>query len=142
MARGLLTSNESETVNYGAPNLSKRIRKLTGRRGNVQWPLLFGDSLNTAYRSSLIPCLSSVRLFGCFLTANWRYCMFLPKIPILFHIDAIQCRPLKPDILAKITVNEWYRIMSNYNHALAFYPKLELIGSRSQLPNRENSYGR
>lgn len=68
--------------------------------------------------------------------------MFLPKTPIIFHIGDVRYRPLKLDFLAKITVKEWCHIMTNNNHALAFYPKLELIGSWSQLPKRKNSYGR
>jgi len=68
--------------------------------------------------------------------------MFLPKIPKLFHIGDDQYRPLKLDALFKSTVKEWCHIMSNYNHALAFYLKLELIDSWSQLPKRKNSYGR
>ena len=68
--------------------------------------------------------------------------MFLSKLPIFFHISDVQYRPQKQAVLAKITMNGRNHIMAIIIHALAFYHKLGLIGSWSQLSNRAKSYGR
>lgn len=68
--------------------------------------------------------------------------MFLPKMPIFSHKGDVQCCPLKQDALVKITMKGRSHIMAIYIHALAFYHKLGLIGSWSQLSNRAKSYGR
>ena len=68
--------------------------------------------------------------------------MFLPKVTIFFRVDDARCRSLKQEVLGKITMKGRNHIMAIYIHALAFYHKLGLIGSRTKLSNRANSYGR
>jgi len=68
--------------------------------------------------------------------------MFLSKTTIFFYIGNVQYRPVKRDVLVKITMTGRSHIVAIIIHALTFYRKLELIGSRSQLSKRANSYGR